>query len=52
MNKYLFVLSPPYSGSTVLWGLLATSPETSTHPSEGQMLDGVKHIIRDSFRGR
>ena len=47
MHKYLFVLSPPYCGSTVLWRLLHTSPAGSAHPKEGQMLDGVKHIMRD-----
>ncbi len=47
MHKYLFVLSPPYCGSTVLWRLLHTSPAGSAHPKEGQMLNGVKHIMRD-----
>ena len=45
MHSYLFVLSPPYCGSTVLWRLLATSPRVSAHPTEGQYLDEVKHII-------
>ncbi|MGH8502749.1 MAG: sulfotransferase [Gammaproteobacteria bacterium] len=47
MHTYLFVLSPPYCGSTVLWRLLATSPAASAHPTEGQSVDGVRHIMRD-----
>ncbi|MGH8504132.1 MAG: sulfotransferase [Gammaproteobacteria bacterium] len=47
MHKYLFVLSPPYGGSTVFWRLLGTSPATSLHPLEGQSLEGVKHIMRN-----
>jgi hypothetical protein len=47
MHTYLFVLSPPYCGSTVLWRLLATSPAVSAHPLEGQSLPSVKHIMRD-----
>ena len=46
MNKYLFVLSPPYSGSTVLWKLLASSPNVSALPKEGQFLEGVREVMR------
>ena len=46
MPKYLFVLSPPYSGSTVLWKLLGTSPNVSRFPKEGQMLPEVQHLMR------
>ncbi|MBA2409108.1 MAG: sulfotransferase [Gammaproteobacteria bacterium] len=46
MQKYLFVLSPPYCGSTVFWRLLGTSRATSLHPGEGQSLKGVKDIMR------
>jgi hypothetical protein len=45
MHKYVFVLSLPYSGSTVLWRLLSTSPTASSHPVEGQTLPGVKQIV-------
>lgn len=45
MHSYLFVLCPPYCGSTVLWRLLSTSPVVSAHPTEGQSLEEVKHII-------
>lgn len=46
MNKYLFVLCPPYSGSTVLWKLLATSPNISAFQEEGQFLNSVREIMR------
>ncbi len=47
MHTYLFVLSPPYCGSTVLWRLLGTSPVVSSHPDEGQIVGGVQDIMRD-----
>lgn len=46
MKTYLFVLCPAYSGSTLLWEILKTSPSTSSHPKEGQLLGGVKKIMR------
>lgn len=46
MNTYIFILCPPYSGSTVLWQLLATSPLASALPCEGQVLAEVKDIMR------
>ncbi|NUO78887.1 hypothetical protein HUU05_02340 [candidate division KSB1 bacterium] len=46
-NAYLFVLCPPFSGSTVLWKLLGTSPVVSSHSVEGQVVDGVKEIMRN-----
>lgn len=45
-HEYLFVLCPPFSGSTVLWKLLGTSPAVSTLPHEGQALDGVREFMR------
>lgn len=45
--RYLFVLCPPYSGSTLLWKLLATSPNVSALPSEGQFLSELEPIMRD-----
>lgn len=44
---HLFVLSPPYSGSTVLAQLLATSPHVTDLPDEGQFVDGVSQWLRD-----
>jgi hypothetical protein len=43
--KYVFILSPPYSGSTVLWQLLQTSPHVSALPTEGQYVEAVKHLM-------
>ena len=48
MIRFLFVLSPPYSGSTVLWKLLKSSPAISALPKEGQFMDSVKDIMRDN----
>lgn len=47
MKKYLFLLCPPYSGSTVLWKLIQTSPNVSALPTEGQFVDSVRHILLD-----
>ena len=47
MSSYLFVLCPPYSGSTVLWKLLSTSPNVSALPAEGQFLPELKEIMRE-----
>lgn len=47
MSSYLFVLCPPYSGSTLLWKLLSTSGQVSALPDEGQMLPELKGIMRD-----
>lgn len=46
MHKYLFVLSPPYAGSTVLWRLLCTSANVSAFRVEGQMLPDAKPLLR------
>tara|TARA_B110000503_G_scaffold36278_2_gene59338 strand:- start:1727 stop:2461 length:735 start_codon:yes stop_codon:yes gene_type:complete len=48
MSSYLFVLCPPYSGSTLLWKLLSTSANVSSLPQEGQFLPELKDIMRDS----
>lgn len=47
MKTFLFVLCPPYSGSTVLWKILGTSPQVSMLPKEGQFLDEVTEVMRD-----
>ncbi len=47
MSSYLFVLCPPYSGSTLLWKLLGTSQNVSTLPDEGQFLPELADIMRD-----
>ena len=46
-STHLFILCPPYSGSTLLWKLLATSPNVSALPLEGQFLPELKEIMRD-----
>jgi hypothetical protein len=47
MSSYLFVLCPPYSGSTLLWKLLSTSQNVSSLPFEGQFLPELKNLMRD-----
>ncbi|MCB1705202.1 MAG: sulfotransferase [Halioglobus sp.] len=47
MSTYLFVLCPPYSGSTLLWKLLSTSANVSALPTEGQFLPELEHIMRE-----
>lgn len=47
MSSYLFVLCPPYCGSTLLWKLLATSANVSAFPSEGQFLPEVAELMRE-----
>lgn len=47
MSSYLFVLCPPYSGSTLLWKLLSTSANVSALPDEGQFLPELKDLMRD-----
>lgn len=47
MSSYLFVLCPPYCGSTLLWKLLATSANVSAFPSEGQFLPEVAPLMRE-----
>lgn len=46
MPSYLFVLCPPYSGSTLLWKLLSTSQNVSSLPVEGQFLPELASIMR------
>jgi hypothetical protein len=38
ISKYLFILCPPYSGSTILYNILKTSPQISSLPDEAQHL--------------
>ena len=47
MSSYLFVLCPPYSGSTLLWKLLSTSQNVSSLPDEGQFLPELESLMRD-----
>jgi len=44
---HLFVLCPPYCGSTLLWKLLSTSSNVSALPAEGQFLPEVEGIMRE-----
>ena len=46
MNSYIFILCPPFSGSTLLWKLVSTSPAVSSLPKEGQFLPEVREIMR------
>ena len=46
MNSYVFILCPPYSGSTILWKLVSTSNAVSALPREGQFLPEVKEVMR------
>jgi hypothetical protein len=45
-QKYLFILSAPYSGSTVLWRLLQTSRQVAALPDEGQKLPELEAMMR------
>ena len=44
-NAYIFVLCPPYSGSTILWKLVATSEAVSSFPKEGQYLPETAEMM-------
>ncbi|MEM8781065.1 MAG: sulfotransferase [Cyanobacteria bacterium P01_G01_bin.49] len=46
MNTYIFILCPPYSGSTLLLRLVSTSNAVSSLPWEGQFLPEVKKVMR------
>jgi hypothetical protein len=46
MNAYVFILCPPYSGSTLLWKLISTSDAVSSLPKEGQFLPEVRKVMR------
>ena len=47
MPCYLFVLCPPYSGSTLLWKLISTSINVSSLPLEGQYLPELETLMRE-----
>lgn len=51
-NHYLFILAPPFSGSTLLNELLSTSSCVSTNNAlgtrEGQQLPGVRKLLWES----
>ncbi len=48
-NKYLFILSPPFCGSTLLNHIISSSKQVSSnnvfHSREGQQLPKIKEII-------
>lgn len=54
--QYLFILSPPYCGSTMLNQLLSSSKNVSCNNNlgtrEGQLLPGVKHFMFKKDRWR
>lgn len=45
-NIHLFILCPPYSGSSVLWQLISKSTLVSSLAREGQMLPDVVPLMR------
>lgn len=47
MSLHLFILCPPFSGSTVLWKLISTSAQVSALPNEGQFLPEVADQMRN-----
>ena len=51
-NKYLFILAPPYCGSTLLNEIISTSPFVSVNNlhgrREGQQLPTVRKIMFDN----
>jgi hypothetical protein len=46
LNQYLFILCPPYAGSTLLSGLVSTSTAVSSLPGEGQFIPEVMAAMR------
>ena len=51
MAKYVFILSPPFSGSTLLHQLVAGSQSVSEIPGEGLFLPPVKKLLpRDLYK--
>jgi hypothetical protein len=52
-NKYLFILSPPFCGSTLLNELISTSTNVSTnnmlYTREGQRLPGVMEVMYENW---
>lgn len=46
MSSYIFILSTPFSGSTILWQLIGSSPHVSSLPIEGQHIEPVRPIMR------
>ena len=46
MASYVFILCPPFSGSTILWQLIGTSDAVSLLPMEGQLIAEVKEVMR------
>jgi len=47
-KSYVFILCPPYSGSTVLWKLISTSIAVSSLPKEGQFIPEVTEFMRQA----
>ncbi len=45
-RTHLFILSPPFCGSTLLWKLISTSRTVSALPDEGQFLPEVRPLMR------
>lgn len=43
---YIFILCPPYCGSSLIWELLATSANLSALPGEGHFIPEVEKVMR------
>ena len=43
--SYVFILCPPYCGSTLIWKLLETSSAVAILPQEGQFIPEVKDVM-------
>jgi hypothetical protein len=50
-HKFLFLLCPPYSGSTLIKEIVESSTEVSSFPFEGQSLPGARPLmlLKDRF---
>lgn len=45
-SVYVFILSPPFTGSTVLENVIGSSPNVSQLPSEGQFVGEAETVMR------
>ena len=45
-NRHVFILCPPFCGSTILWRMLSTSGSVSHLPREGQFIPQAKPLMR------
>ena len=50
-RNYIFILCPPFQGSTAIYRLLETSPETSTFLNKVEWMGEGQNLLAQSFRG-